>query len=116
MSRSRSRGRRRPEPCTTITLVEGEGKGVALTIIGMTDGDVAEARRQAAAGNIAHALVVRIVATFIRSLGIDVDDHDWTGPPYIALLEMLGMPPFQWSDAEDVELAQLLAEAGGGRG
>lgn len=105
-----------PEPHTTITLVEGAGAGLTLTITGLSDEDVAEARRQVAAGNVGHVLVLRIVASLIEAVGVDITAHKWTGPEYMALLEMLGMPAFQWSAAEDAELQLLLAEAGGERG
>lgn len=113
---SRISRRKGAEPRTTITLVEGEGAGLTLTIIGLSDEDVAEARRQVAAGNVGHVLVVRLVATLIEAVGVDIMAHKWTGPEYVALLEMLGMPPFEWSGAEDAELERLLSEAGGERG
>lgn len=106
----------RPEPSTTIVLVEGEGAGLPLTIIGMTDEDVAEARCQVAAGNVGHELVLRIVAALVDAVGVDIGAYEWTGPEYVVLLEMLGMPVFEWSESEDAELAEFLAEAGGGRG
>ncbi|MEU5097604.1 hypothetical protein [Streptomyces sp. NPDC020996] len=94
--------------------MEGEGAGLTLTIIGLSDEDVAEARRQVAAGNLGHDLVLRIVAALIEACGVDIDAYEWTGPEYVALLEMLGMPPFRWSPAEDAELARLLADGVGG--
>ncbi|MEU0433717.1 hypothetical protein ABZ153_19155 [Streptomyces sp. NPDC006290] len=100
---------------TTIVLAEGEGAGIPLTITGLSDEDVAEARRQVAAGNLGHILVVGIVASFIKAVGVDINAHTWTGPDYCALLEMLGFAPFEWSSAEDAELEQLLAgEVDGG--
>lgn len=104
-----------PEPRTTIVLAEGEGAGLPLTITGLSDEDVDEARRQVAAGNLGHVLVVRIVASFIEAVGVDITAHKWTGPEYVQLLEMLGFSPFEWSVSEDAELAQLLAgEVDGG--
>ncbi|MER5825747.1 hypothetical protein ABT086_26680 [Streptomyces mirabilis] len=123
MSRPRRRrprrGDRRPgrqTPSTTIVLAEGEGAGLPLTITGLSDEDVAEARRQVAAGNLGHDLVLRIVAAFIESVGVDINAHTWSGPEYVALLEMLGFAPFEWSACEDAELAELLAEGGCSRG
>ncbi|MEU0783277.1 hypothetical protein ABZ341_17100 [Streptomyces sp. NPDC006173] len=87
-----------------------------MTITGLSDEDVAEARRQVAAGNLGHVLVVRIVATFVEAVGVDLAAYEWTGPEYVQLLEMLGFAPFEWSASEDVELASLLAEGGGSHG
>ncbi|WP_326787862.1 hypothetical protein [Streptomyces sp. NBC_00151] len=102
-------------PTTTIVLAEGEGAGIPLTITGLSDDDVAEARRQVAAGNLGHVLVLGIVASFIKSVGVDIAAHNWTGPEYVQLLEMLGFAPFEWSASEDGELEQLLAgEVDGG--
>ncbi|MFD5862618.1 hypothetical protein [Streptomyces chartreusis] len=117
MSRAKRRkGRvRGAEPSTTITLSQEVGDDATLTIVGLSDADVAEARRQVAAGNLHHPLVVRIVAALLRALGLDPNGHKWTAAEYVQLLELLGFSPFTWSQVEDDELAQLLAEGGGER-
>ncbi|MEU2584508.1 hypothetical protein ABZ612_16430 [Streptomyces avermitilis] len=56
--------------------------------------------------------MLRIVASLIEAVGVDINAHRWTGPEYIALLETLGFAPFEWSDREDAELAELLAGVG----
>ncbi|USQ86980.1 hypothetical protein NFX46_26655 [Streptomyces phaeoluteigriseus] len=99
-----------------ITLVEGVGAGFTLTITGLSDDDLAEARWQVAAGNVGHILVLRIVTALVEALGVDLSAHEWTGAEYMALLEMLGMPAFQWSAAEDAALERFLAECGGEHG
>ncbi|MGW4541602.1 hypothetical protein ACWEOP_27510 [Streptomyces chartreusis] len=89
---------------------------MSLEIVGLTDADVAEARRQVAAGNLGHRLVLGIVKALLDALGVDAAAYEWTGPEYVQLLELLGFSPFTWSQAEDDELAQLLAGSGGDRG
>lgn len=95
----------------------GAGESLTLTIVGLGDEDVAEARRQAAAGHVDHPLVMQIVATLIEATGVELVAHDWTSDEYVALLDMLGMAPSQWSGSDESALQELLADAaGGGRG
>ncbi len=101
------------EQSVTIPVVAGEAAGLTLTITGLSDGDLAEARRQAAAGHVDHVLVVRIVATFIEAVGVDVTAYTWTSSEYMALLDMLGFLPPMWTTAEDGELNRLLIGAAG---
>ncbi|WJV47653.1 hypothetical protein [Streptomyces flavofungini] len=98
----------------TIPIVAGEGAGLTLTIVGLSAEALAEARAQAAAGYIDHVLVLRIVVAFIEAAGVDVTAHTWSGPEYMALLDMLGFLPPMWSADEDAELDRLLIGAAGG--
>lgn len=100
-----------------IPLVAGAGEGMTLTITGLCTADVECARRRAQAGHVDDPLVMQIVGTLIEAAGVSLGGHDWTSDEYMALLDMLGMAPEQWSARDDRTLEQLLDDAvGGGRG
>ncbi|MCX4780121.1 hypothetical protein [Streptomyces sp. NBC_01264] len=96
---------------SVVRMAAGDGKGLPVLLLCVTDDDVAAAREQVRAGNLDHLAVIMIVVSFLHSLGVDPAAHDWSSAEYIGLLEMLGMPPFEWSPLDDTELTRLLAEA-----
>lgn len=111
------RGRRtRPVKRAVIPLVAGAGVGMTLTITGLSNEDVARARRRAQAGHVDDPLVMQIVATLIEATGVRITAYDWSSDEYMALLDMLGMAPSQWTARDERSLEQLLADmTGGGR-
>ncbi|MGW7440604.1 hypothetical protein [Streptomyces sp. NPDC054849] len=96
---------------SVVRMASGTGKGLPVLLLHVTDDDVAAARAQVRAGNPDHLAVIIVVVSFLHSIGVDPAGHAWSSGEYIELLEMLGMPPFEWSALDDAELTRLLVEA-----
>ncbi|MFF1413366.1 hypothetical protein ACFVX6_26925 [Streptomyces sp. NPDC058289] len=96
---------------SVVRMAAGVGKGLPVLLMHVTDEDVAAAREQVRVGNPDHLAVIIVVVSFLHSLDVDPAAHDWSSAEYIELLEMLGMPPFEWSPLDDAALTRLLAEA-----
>jgi hypothetical protein len=101
---------------SVVRLVAGDGKGLPVLLLHVTDEDVSSAREHVRAGEIGHMSVVIVVVSFLHALGVDPGAQSWTTSDYIELLEMLGMPPFEWTPLEDAELTRLLTEGAITRG
>ncbi|MFC8408542.1 hypothetical protein ACFUG9_34005 [Streptomyces griseoincarnatus] len=119
MSRYKPRKARRRS--TVITLVEGVGKGLQFEVDWPPE-RVEAARRSCVAGK-PDVVALCIVLAFLQYLGAPCSAEDFTDPQVwpkddvLTLFDMLGMPLSPgWGPAEDAELEQLLASAGGGRG
>ncbi|MEU3982524.1 hypothetical protein AB0F77_20920 [Streptomyces sp. NPDC026672] len=100
------------------TIIEVNGlPGVCLTleVFDMSDEDVAEARRQAAACNVDHPLVQRMLWSLVDGFGLVSSGPDWAPGELLTLLQALGLLP-EWTTAVDVELAHMLRTAAGGEG
>ncbi|MEU4950014.1 hypothetical protein [Streptomyces lavendulae] len=96
---------------SVVRVAAGDCKGLPVLLLHVTDEDVALARATVRAGQPDHTAVLIVVVSFLHSLGVHPADHDWTTGEYLELLDMLGMPAFEWSPLEDAELSGLLAEA-----
>lgn len=96
---------------SVVRMAAGEGKGLPVLLLHVTDEDVEAARQQVRAGEPGSLPVLVVVVSFLHSMGVDPAEHDWTSAEYIELLDMLGMPVFEWSPLEDAELSRLLSEA-----
>jgi hypothetical protein len=92
-------------------MAAGAGKGLPILLLHVTDEDVDLARRMVKAGEPDSLPVMIVVVSFLHSIDVDPAAHDWTSAEYIELLDMLGMPVFEWSPLEDAELSRLLVEA-----
>ncbi|MFE4697152.1 hypothetical protein ACFRIC_08680 [Streptomyces sp. NPDC056738] len=107
---------------TPSTIIEVNGLPdvhMTLEILGMTDEDVAEARRQAAVCNVEHPLVMRMFSAFTEGFGLEPDGPEWSVGEVATLLQALRLLP-SWAAPDDIELAHLLMSApesqgGGGR-
>ncbi|AEY90752.1 hypothetical protein SHJG_5484 [Streptomyces hygroscopicus subsp. jinggangensis 5008] len=85
----------------------------------MSDAQVAEARRQAARGNVDHPLVQQMVCAFVDGFGLKPSGAKWSAGEAATLLDALGMLPVQWTGKHDAELYVFLSaaaaeQAGGG--
>lgn len=108
--------RRKRMPVSTIIEVNGvPGVHAVLEIIGMSDEDVAEARRQAAQCEIDHPLVERMLCAFVEAFDLRPSGPEWTPAEAAMLLQALGLLP-EWTTAVDLELAHMLRTAVGGEG
>jgi hypothetical protein len=101
---------------SVVRLAAGEGKGMPVLLLHITDDDVQQARDQVRAGNLGSLPVRRVVVSFLWSLDVDPAGQAWTGGEYVELLEMLGMPVFEWSPLDDAELTRLLAKEASSHG
>ncbi|MEU5112021.1 hypothetical protein AB0G64_11010 [Streptomyces longwoodensis] len=97
-----------------VPVVAGAGEGLTLTIEGLDDNDIVRARELALSGNVDHPLVVTVVGLLVVAAGEDPGAYEWSADEFLALLDMLGMKPSEWSEDDDVELTRLLADAAGG--
>lgn len=116
MSRKKPRRQRRPRAArlgeatakvTNIVIAEGEHKGMFFTLYGLSDQDVAEARRACAAGQPNDAALLVVLGLF-QVLGLDFTAYEWSMDEVLDLFAMVGLPVSGWGVDMDAELRGLL--------
>ncbi|QIY96959.1 hypothetical protein HEP87_26850 [Streptomyces sp. S1D4-11] len=116
MSRRKPRRQKRPRAAslgeatakvTNITLAEGEHKGMFFTLYGLSDQDVAEARRACAAGQPNDTAFLVVIGLF-QALGLDYAAYEWSMDEVLDLFAMVGLPVSGWGVDMDAELRELL--------